>query len=125
MKRYATLLTVLVLTLSLFTGCGCTPGGNNGATVPTRATTPMVPETNIPPTTMPAESEAATQGTDSGTNGANGGMNGSSGGMNGSSGGMNGSSGGMNGTNDATEATGDHMPTTGAKGMPGQGSRMR
>jgi len=111
MKRYATLLTVLVLTLSLFTGCGCTPGGNNGATVPTRATTPMVPETNIPPTTMPAESEAATQGTDSGTNGANGGMNGSSG--------------GMNGTNDATEATGDHMPTTGAKGMPGQGSRMR
>ena len=104
MKRFATLLSVLVLTLSLFTGCGCTPGGNNGATVPTRATVPMVPETNIPPTTMPTEaptipteSQEVPRETD----------------------------GGMNATSSATEATADHMPTTGAKNMPGQGSRMR
>lgn len=56
MKKYCIFLTVFVLTVSLFTGCGCTPGGGNeGPSLPTRNTTPMIPETNVP-ATVPSES---------------------------------------------------------------------
>lgn len=57
MKRYFIFATVLVLTLTLFTGCGCTPGGGEGTIPPTRNTMPSVPETTVPATTP---SEAAT-----------------------------------------------------------------
>lgn len=53
MKKYAFLAAVLVLTVSLLAGCGCTAKDNNMATMPS-VTQPMFP-TNIPETTAPTE----------------------------------------------------------------------
>ena len=51
MKKYSVLLTVLVLTASLFTGCGCT---RQGAGMDTKPSTEMtILPTNIPETTAP------------------------------------------------------------------------
>ena len=51
MKKFAMLLTVLVLTISMLTGCGCTRRGAGMETVaPTEMT--ILP-TNIPETTAP------------------------------------------------------------------------
>lgn len=55
MKKICIFLTVFVLTVSMFTGCGCTPGGGEATSLPTRNTTPMIPETNVP-ATVPSES---------------------------------------------------------------------
>lgn len=66
MKKYCLFLTISVLTLSLFTGCGCSPQRATEPALPTRNTAPVVPETLIPttpseeattlPESMPAES---------------------------------------------------------------------
>lgn len=53
MKKYAILAAVLVLTVSLLAGCGCTARNNSIATMPS-ATQPILP-TNIPETTAPTE----------------------------------------------------------------------
>lgn len=53
MKKYAILAAVLVLTVSLLAGCGCTARDNGMATMPS-ATQPILP-TNIPETTAPTE----------------------------------------------------------------------
>lgn len=51
MKKFTVLLTVLVLTVSMFTGCGCT---RRGAQVETTPPTEMtILPTNIPETTAP------------------------------------------------------------------------
>ena len=51
MKKFAILLTVLVLTISMFTGCGCTRRGAETDTMPSTEMT-ILP-TNIPETTAP------------------------------------------------------------------------
>ena len=51
MKKIAMLLTVLVLTISMLTGCGCTRRGAEMDTTP--ATEMTVLPTNIPETTAP------------------------------------------------------------------------
>ena len=51
MKKFAMLLTVLVLTISMLTGCGCTRRGAGMDTTP--ATEMTVLPTNIPETTAP------------------------------------------------------------------------
>ena len=51
MKKIAMLLTVLVLTISMLTGCGCTRRGAGMDTTP--ATEMTVLPTNIPETTAP------------------------------------------------------------------------
>jgi len=50
MKKYTIFLTVLVLTLSMLTGCGCTRSKNEMETVPTQKETimPTVPATVEP-----------------------------------------------------------------------------
>jgi len=53
MKKYAIIATVLVLTLSLLTGCGCTAKDSGMATMPSTGDT-LLP-TNIPETTVPTE----------------------------------------------------------------------
>ena len=53
MKKYAIIATVLVLTLSLLTGCGCTAKDSGVATMPSTGDT-LLP-TNIPETTVPTE----------------------------------------------------------------------
>ena len=61
MKRYSILLTVLVLTMALLTGCGCTRRGAGTDTMP--ATEMTILPTNIPETTAPVmpSTEPATQ----------------------------------------------------------------
>ena len=51
MKKFAMLLTVLVLTISMLTGCGCTRRGAEMDTMP--ATEMTILPTNIPETTAP------------------------------------------------------------------------
>ena len=51
MKKFTVLLTVLVLTVSMFTGCGCTRRGAQMETMPPTEMT-ILP-TNIPETTAP------------------------------------------------------------------------
>ena len=51
MKKFSVLLTVLVLTISMFTGCGCTRRGAQMETTPPTEMT-ILP-TNIPETTAP------------------------------------------------------------------------
>ena len=51
MKKIAILLTVLVLTISMLTGCGCTRRGAGMDTMPSTEMT-ILP-TNIPETTAP------------------------------------------------------------------------
>lgn len=51
MKKFAMLLTVLVLTISMLTGCGCTRRGAGTDTMPSTEMT-ILP-TNIPETTAP------------------------------------------------------------------------
>lgn len=51
MKKFTVLLTVLVLTVSMFTGCGCTRRGAQMETTPPTEMT-ILP-TNIPETTAP------------------------------------------------------------------------
>ena len=55
MKKYGIILTILVLTLSILTGCGCTPQKETGPAAPTRNTAPTVPPTQvtIPETIIP------------------------------------------------------------------------
>ena len=60
MKKYCIFLTVFVLTISLFTGCGCTPQNKPGPTTPIRDTMPIVPETTVPATVPTTPSEEAT-----------------------------------------------------------------
>ena len=60
MKKLCVLILTLVLTLSAFTACGCTPQDMNGTVAPTRATTPTTPATVAPtiPATQPATETA-------------------------------------------------------------------
>ena len=51
MKKLSVLLTVLVLTISMLTGCGCTRRGAGIDTMP--ATEMTILPTNIPETTAP------------------------------------------------------------------------
>ena len=51
MKKLSVLLTVLVLTISMLTGCGCTRRGAGMDTTP--ATEMTILPTNIPETTVP------------------------------------------------------------------------
>ena len=51
MKKLSVLLTVLVLTISMLTGCGCTRRGAGMDTMP--ATEMTILPTNIPETTVP------------------------------------------------------------------------
>ena len=51
MKKFTMLLTVLVLTISMLTGCGCTRRGTEADTMP--ATEMTILPTNIPETTAP------------------------------------------------------------------------
>lgn len=51
MKKYSILMTVLVLTISLLTGCGCTRRNTGMDIVPSTEMTIM--PTNIPETTAP------------------------------------------------------------------------
>lgn len=78
MKKYCIFLTVFVLTLSLFTGCGCTPRDETGPAMPTMDTTPTVPATSAPilPTTEPTQEATADTGMAPETGG---GMNGETG----------------------------------------------
>ena len=68
MKKFTMLLTVLVLTISMLTGCGCTRRGAGTDTMP--ATEMTVLPTNIPETTAPTMpvtepmTEAVTEPTD-------------------------------------------------------------
>lgn len=68
MKKFAMLLTVLVLTISMLTGCGCTRRGAESDTMPSTEMT-ILP-TNIPETTEPTMpstepmTEPATDATD-------------------------------------------------------------
>lgn len=55
MKKYGIILTILVLTLSILTGCGCTPQKETGPAAPTRNTAPTVPETTAVPTVPPTQ----------------------------------------------------------------------
>lgn len=52
MKKYAIVAAVLVLTVSLLSGCGCTNKDSGMMTMP--ATQPILP-TNIPETTAPTQ----------------------------------------------------------------------
>lgn len=98
MKKYCLFLTIFVLTLSLFTGCGCSPQKETEPVLPTRDTTPMIPETLIPttpseeattlPESMPAESGMDGAEGDTGNGGQNGGQTGGQNGGNGTSGDM-------------------------------------
>ena len=135
MKRYALFLTILVLTLSLFTGCGCTPQGDSGQAAPTKTTNPIIPETNIPPTTMPSEqattpetmpSESANGngGSDSGMTAGNGTDSGMAGG-NGSGSGMTGGNGTGSGMGGGAGATGDITDSTGPSDVAGRSRGMR
>ena len=68
MKKLSILLTVLVLTISMLTGCGCTRRGAVADTMP--ATEMTILPTNIPETTAPTVpatepmTEAITEPTD-------------------------------------------------------------
>ena len=68
MKKFSVLLTVLVLTISILTGCGCTRRGAQMDTMPPTEMT-ILP-TNIPETTAPVlptmepETEPVTMPTD-------------------------------------------------------------
>ena len=68
MKKLSVLLTVLVLTISMLTGCGCTRRGAESDTMPSTEMT-ILP-TNIPETTEPTMpstepmTEPATDATD-------------------------------------------------------------
>ncbi len=68
MKKFAMLMTVLVLTISMLTGCGCTRRGAESDTMPSTEMT-ILP-TNIPETTEPTMpstepmTEPATDATD-------------------------------------------------------------
>jgi len=68
MKKFSILLTVLVLTISMLTGCGCTRRGAETETMP--ATEMTILPTNIPETTAPVipttepMTEPATEATD-------------------------------------------------------------
>ena len=53
MKKLSVLLTVLVLTISMLTGCGCTRRGAGMDTMP--ATEMTILPTNIPETTVPTK----------------------------------------------------------------------
>ena len=53
MKKYAIIAVVLVLTLSLLTGCGCTAKKDGMTTMP--STNESILPTNIPETTLPTE----------------------------------------------------------------------
>ena len=53
MKKYAIFAMVLVLTLSLLTGCGCTAKKDGMTTMP--STNESFLPTNIPETTVPTE----------------------------------------------------------------------
>ena len=69
MKKIAILLTVLVLTISMLTGCGCTRRGAGMDTTPSTEMTILptnIPETTAPilPSTEPM-TEPATEPTDS------------------------------------------------------------
>lgn len=69
MKKIAILLTVLVLTISMLTGCGCTRRGAGMDTMPSTEMTILptnIPETTAPilPSTEPM-TEPATEPTDS------------------------------------------------------------
>ncbi len=101
MKRISIFLTILVLTLSLLTGCGCTPGGGTNPSVPGTATTPTAPVTQPatePPTQVPTQAPTMPQES-MGENGSTGesGMAGE-GGMAGEENGMDDTNGGMTGT---------------------------
>ena len=68
MKKFAMLLTVLVLTISMLTGCGCTRRGAGTDTMPPTEMTILptnIPETTAPvmPSTMPM-TEPVTEPTD-------------------------------------------------------------
>ena len=68
MKKFAMLLTVLVLTISMLTGCGCTRRGAGADTMPPTEMTILptnIPETTAPvmPSTMPM-TEPVTEPTD-------------------------------------------------------------
>lgn len=68
MKKFAMLLTVLVLTISMLTGCGCTRRGAETDTTPSTEMTILptnIPETTAPvlPSTMPM-TEPVTEPTD-------------------------------------------------------------
>ncbi len=58
MKKYSILLTVLVLTLTLFTACGCTPMGETEPTTPSKPTTPPTIAPTAAPTAAPTEPTA-------------------------------------------------------------------
>ena len=53
MKKHAFIAVILVLTVSLLAGCGCTARDSGMATMPS-ADQPILP-TNIPETTIPTE----------------------------------------------------------------------
>ena len=51
MKKYAIVAVILVLTVSMLTGCGCTAQDSG------RETMPSILPTNIPETTLPTEAQ--------------------------------------------------------------------
>ena len=59
MKQTFSFLTVIVLTLTLLTGCGCTMQKQPPTTPPTRATSPTNPAT-VAPTTPATETVPST-----------------------------------------------------------------
>ena len=80
MKKYAIIACILVLTVSMLTGCGCTAQDSDMTTMPSAE--PTILPTNIPETTVPMESETefmtipATDATDASEFGETDGMNG-------------------------------------------------
>lgn len=82
MKKITALMAVLVLTLSLFTGCGCTRRGQNMDTMPSTEMTILptnIPETTAPviPTTEPVTEPSMGETTESETSGTEEGIAGS------------------------------------------------
>jgi hypothetical protein len=56
MKKYAILVTVLVLTVTMLTGCGCTRRKNEMETLPTAPKEPIMP--TVPVTVEPNVTDA-------------------------------------------------------------------
>lgn len=65
MKKICIFMSVMVLMVSLFTGCGCTPQKETMPTIPPKATSPTVPATVAP--TIPATQPATEPATDAAT----------------------------------------------------------
>jgi len=78
MKKYSVIVAVLVLTVSLLTGCGCTRQGAGTDTMPNTEMTILptnIPETTAPvmPSTEPATEAPTQMPSESGTAGTEGG----------------------------------------------------